>query len=390
MKKIGIILLCLLSLVMISCGDEKKETAKEASGNSKATLNPAGYTFYDVSDIRIHFNLDGTVVAKTQNACFAIFNKDTLMSWPRPGKYRIEKNKIIMECGDLVWEGFLENNELKLKCKTDLSTIQKSMLCVGLRDMVMERSDVTKIKEMLPAEKYSDFESSLLLLLSQESYIDNIADAYGKIYHNDEYEKVRNDEFEWRDKSKEYIEEFKTKLDSIDDEYAMRFYWNLGDYDFDNACFNLDFTSSRDSRVAETISTKYVFSDIKDRTDLNLDYIESELDYINHSVDINYYSGSWGGYPLFETIKFPLKMDNDTAKEFLARRKSEDGKTDKKVLCVVYYTVGKELPTKNSNGKTKPGDFIHSASVTGTLTKLELFDTYNNNELLYSGKLKTQ
>lgn len=386
MKKVGIILLCLLSLLLISCGDEKKETAKKAS-NSKTTLNPAGYSFRDVSDIRIHFNLNGTVEAKTKNACFAIFNKDTLMSWPRPGKYRIEKNKIIMECGDLVWEGFLENNELKLKCKTDLSKIQKSILCVGLRDMVMERSDVTKIKEMLPEEKYSDFESSLLVLLSQEQYIDNVANAYGKIYHNDEYEKVRNDEFEWRDKSKEYIEELKTKLDSIDTEYAMRFYWNLGDYDFDNGCFNLDFDSGGE---AATISKKYVFSDIKDRTDLNLDYIESELDYISHSVSLDYYSESWGGFPIRETIKVPLKMDNETAKEFLARRKSENGKTDKTILCVVYYTIYKGLPTENSNDKIKSGDYIRSATLYGSLTKLELFDQYNNNEKIYSGKLKTK
>ena len=358
MKKVGIILLCLLSLLLISCGDEKKETAKGAS-NSKTTLNPAGYSFHDVSDIRIHFNLNGTVEAKTKNACFAIFNKDTLMSWPRPGKYRIEKNKIIMECGELVWEGFLENNELKLKCKTDLSKIPTSMLCVGLRDMVMDRSDVTKIKEMLPEEKYSDFESSLLLLLSQEQYIDNVANAYGKIYHNDEYEKVRNDEFEWRDKSKVYIEELKTKLDSIDTEYAMRFYWNLGDYDFDNACFNLDFDNGGE---AAKISKKYVFSDIKDRTDLNLDYIESELDYISHSVSLDYYSESWGGFPIRETIKVPLKMDNETAKEFLARRKSENGKTDKTILCVVYYTIYKGLPTENSNDKIKSGDYKYKCS----------------------------
>ena len=329
-----------------------KDTSKELYtwNYTPVYSNPAGYIFTN-DKLSIQFY-------KYYKEGFIKTNQDT-NSFIHNGKYHMENDKIVIECGKWIWDGVLEDDELRLEIRGG-HPAGASFLFTGKETLYREKSYQESKKNIQPNEKSIDYETILLYDLDSKRLLgksnDEIVNEYIRIYHNDDYQKNKDNEFVWHDKLIEYTKEFKDKIAKLNDEYSVRLAWELDNYDFEKEGFVVDFAKK------DSIRLDFMYNDVMNRTDLNLAYLEKNYPYVYQPITLAIPRGGvFGGY---KPLSFVISMEKDKAQKFLEARKTEDGKTDKSIQCIIYYKVSKGF------------------------YKIEVYDNENDMNLLYRGSIK--
>lgn len=348
--------------------------------------DPTGYLFAtnDADNFSIQFykySNQGTFKVRGLNS-----------DWLKDGKFHLtEDGSVILECAytdvfdfsskpiNLEWKGTFEDDEFNLKL-TSARPQGMSYLFSTNYTLYLEKSLDTNVKNPQSDEKFSDYESSILFALAQNFKSDEAITEYEKIFYNDDYQKSKNDEFAIHALQEKCNTEFKNKLANLNNEYSVRFMWNLGDYDFNKESFKISFYTDQSINPI-AVPIPFIFNDVESNSSLNLAYLESKYPSITQSVII----GTKGFAGFYRAIEANILMSKDKAQEFLNARKSVDGKTDKSVLCIAYYRV-----PKTSQKDALYDSFLGRAknSVSGNLYKLEIYDNENDMNKLYQGSIK--
>ena len=343
--------------------------------------DPAGYTFYskDSADLYLHFYKytgDNVVSSSGPKAIYGFTS----------GKYHMDNGKIILSLDgndDLGvsrvhfdWSGILEDDVLILKLESEKPAGALAMLDRRVLYKVEATDNNPPNKQEI--EKFSNYEDNLLLTIAQTFTEEEEIKRYAEIYHYDEYQKVKDDEFLWHDKRLEYLQEFQDKVSKIPTDYTMRFDWTLGDYNFNSEEFKISFKYSNDISIVSSYAT-YSYLEMADRKDVNLAVLEKKYPFITVSVPL-VAKGSFFGSITYDRLEGGLPMEKSAAQEFLASRKQDDGSTDKSVVCVVAYHVDTDYKSKNRyTGLPLGGDVV------GEIKKVTFYDDENNMNKL-SGK----
>lgn len=329
---------------------------------SDRTMRVRFYKYYNPGTFSVHYSSGGT------------WYKSDSGNFLHNGKFSYQDGKITLESGKYIWDGTLEDDELKLKIRGGRPA-GAGILFSEKETLVREGGANLNIANLGESENYLNYEESLLVLLSQNYDEENLIKEYAQIYHNDEYEKSKNDEFVWHEKKEEYKKEIQEKLKTLDKELSIRLNWVLGDYDFNKEAFSVDFSQNGRPVTAELL---YYYNEVEN-TNLNLKLLEKKYTNISHLVSIAV-PARFGTY---KALNFTLSMEKSKAQEFLAKRKDENGKTDKSIMCIIHY----KIPTTYSK-QLFASLLGQSYNVMGTFYKIEVYDNEKDMNLLYSGSVK--
>ena len=339
--------------------------------------NPAGYTFSDTT-VRIqfykYFNDGKTFKVSYRTASGSWYDSDS-GHYLYDGTYSMENGTIIMKCGDTIWEGLLEDDDLTLKLNGKYpENATAGIMLLDNSKLKREKGLDINVKNLQENEKFSNYEDTLLLMIVQNFNGEELINNYADIYHHDEYTKSKDDEFIWHDLKAQYKKELNEKIANVKKDLTVRVKWTLGDYDFAKENFKVDFSDGLKSTKA---MLPFAYNEFEG-SDLNLQILEKKYRFLTQSVTITVPS-RWGPKPL----TFYLPMEKSKAQEFLNNRKDENGKTDKSVLCVIHYKAQDyyhEDLFESLNGR--------SYDILGTFYKIDVYDNEDDMNLLYTGSVK--
>lgn len=350
--------------------------------------DPSGLYFIGDSNYNIRFykySNQGKFIVTTKDG----YGTDTanILS---DGKFSLDKenNKLVLETyGNIIWEGIYDGISLELKRITEISNTWVTS------QLSLTPYYGTPIEKNLTAEERNiDYESAVLLSISQNFSFEDAVIEYAKIYRSEDYNKYHNDEFTWHDLYPQIKQEYQNKIENLNNKFSMRFEWNLGDYNFDTESFDISFvvTDRRDNQEYVSLIDSRVYNEIENNNAVSLAYLEKNYNLMNTSLTLCIEGTSLFG-PISKPIQFDIPMKKNEAQEFLNNRKNASGETDKSVFVIVYYEVPKNDPSnsweKAINETYQAFGISNKNTLIGKFYKIEVYDSKENMNRLRKAEL---